>query len=167
MYHHELGNRGIIFLLTLVVHVLLIVISPSKVLWMRITNEQNSATMVTINLKVSVCRDTITNSNITKAYVVNLCDSCGDFSDIASCVLGFCDIPRTFSTVEPSKGPNKANNRLNSTWNTTRCEVASFFLFSLRFLPKVFRTLPVNVLRDLARAFSGIHARVYAEGSAL
>ena len=30
------------------------------------------------------------------------------------------DIPRTFSTVEPSKGPKKANNRLNTTWNTTR-----------------------------------------------
>ena len=29
-------------------------------------------------------------------------------------------IPRTFSTVEPSKGPKKANNRLNTTWNTTR-----------------------------------------------
>ena len=30
--------------------------------------------MVTINLKVS--RDIITNSNITKAYAVNPCDSC-------------------------------------------------------------------------------------------
>ena len=29
------------------------------------------------------------------------------------------DIPRTFSTAEPSKGPKKANNRLNTTWNTT------------------------------------------------
>ena len=26
----------------------------------------------------------------------------------------------TFSTAEPSKGPKKANNRLNTTWNTTR-----------------------------------------------
>ena len=49
--------------------------------------------------------------------------------------------------VEPSKGPKKANNRLNSTWNTTRCKVASFFLFSLRLLPKVFRILPVEVIR--------------------
>ena len=32
--------------------------------------------MVTINLKVNLCRDIITNSNITKAYVVNPCDSC-------------------------------------------------------------------------------------------
>ena len=32
--------------------------------------------MVTINLKVSKCRDTMANSNITKAYVVNPCDSC-------------------------------------------------------------------------------------------
>ena len=38
-------------------------------------NEQNSATMVTINLKISMCRDIIANSNITKAYVVNPCDS--------------------------------------------------------------------------------------------
>ena len=38
--------------------------------------EQNSSTMVTINLKVSMCRDIIANSNITKAYVVNPCHSC-------------------------------------------------------------------------------------------
>ena len=43
---------------------------------MRITNEQNSATMVTINLKINMCRDIIANSNITKAYAVNPCDSC-------------------------------------------------------------------------------------------
>ena len=42
---------------------------------MRITNERNSATMETINLKVSMCRDTIANSNITKVFVVNPCDS--------------------------------------------------------------------------------------------
>ena len=62
-YHYLLGNRDII-LLTLVVLVLLIVISPSNV----------SATMVTINLKVSMC--IIANSNITKSYVINPCDSC-------------------------------------------------------------------------------------------
>ena len=39
-------------------------------------NEQNSAIMVTINLKVGMCRDIIANSNETKAYVVNPCDSC-------------------------------------------------------------------------------------------
>ena len=74
-----------------------------------------------------------------------------------------------FSTAEPSKGPKKANTRLNSTWDTTRCKVASFFLFSLRLLPKVFRILPVNMIRmvtDLARALSTIRARAYAEGSA-
>ena len=44
---------------------------------MRIINEQNSATLVTINLKVSMSRDIIANSKITKAYyVVNPCDSC-------------------------------------------------------------------------------------------
>ena len=87
---------------------------------------------------------------------------CGDFSETAplqrytaSCV------------AEPSKGSKKANTRLNSTWNTTRCRVASFFLFSLRLLSKVFRILPVNVIRDLARALSKIRSRAYAEGSAL
>ena len=42
--------------------------------------------------------------------------NCGDFSETAplqrytaSCVVGYCsNIPRTFSTVEPSKGPKKA-----------------------------------------------------------
>ena len=43
---------------------------------MKITNEQNSATMVTINLKVSMCRDIIANSNITEVFDVNPCDSC-------------------------------------------------------------------------------------------
>ena len=103
---------------------------------------------------------------------------CGDFSETAplqrytaSCVVGYCsDVLHAFSTAEPSKGPKKANNRLNSTWNTTRCKVASFFRFSLRLLPKVFRILPVNVIRmvtDLARALSRIRARAYAKGSAL
>ena len=32
--------------------------------------------MVTINLKVGMCRDIIANSNITKVFVVNPCDSC-------------------------------------------------------------------------------------------
>ena len=76
MYHYILGNRGIIFPLTLVVHVLLIVISPCNVLWMRMTNEPKSATMVTINLKVSMCRDIVANSNITKSYAFNPYDSC-------------------------------------------------------------------------------------------
>ena len=76
MYHCRIGNRGIIFPLTLVVHVLLIVITLCNVLWMRITNEQKSATMVTINLKVSMCRDIVTNSNISKSYVFNPYDSC-------------------------------------------------------------------------------------------
>ena len=34
--------------------------------------------MVTINLKVSMCRDIIANSNMTKAYVINPCDSCNN-----------------------------------------------------------------------------------------
>ena len=81
---------------------------------------------------------------------------CGDFSETAplqrytaSCVVGHCsDIPRTFLMAEPSKGPKKANNRLNSTWSTTRCKAASFylFLFTLRLLPKIFRILPANII---------------------
>ena len=55
---------------------------------------------------------------------------CGDFSETAPlqrytafCVVGYCsDIPRTFLRAEPSKGPKKANNRLNSSWNMTRCK---------------------------------------------
>ena len=43
---------------------------------MRITNEQKSVTMETINPKVSMCRDIIANSNITKSYVFNPYDSC-------------------------------------------------------------------------------------------
>ena len=34
--------------------------------------------MVTINLKVSMCRDIIANSNMTKACVINPCDSCNN-----------------------------------------------------------------------------------------
>ena len=72
---------------------------------------------------------------------------CGYFSETAPlqrytapCFVGYCsDIPCTFSTAELSKGSQKANNRLNSTWNTTQCKVASFFLFTLCLLPKVFR----------------------------
>ena len=79
---------------------------------------------------------------------------CGDFSETAplqrytaSCVVGYCsDIPRTFLTAEPSKGPKKAKNRLNSTCDTTRCKAASFylFLFTLRLLTKIVRILPAN-----------------------
>ena len=107
MDHYVLGNRGIIFPLTLVVHVLLIVISPCHVLWMRITNEQKSATMVTINLKVSMCRDIIANSNIT--YVFNPYDSCNTdvntplnaihvhvYSDY---VISFCKVRCTYIHV--------------------------------------------------------------------
>ena len=51
---------------------------------------------------------------------------CGDFSETAplqrytaSCVVGYCsDIPCTFSMAEPSKGPKKANNRLNSEYDS-------------------------------------------------
>ena len=49
-----------------------------------------------------------------------------------------------FSTAEPSKGPKKANNKLNTTWNTTLCKAASFFLFILRLLAKIFLILPVT-----------------------
>ena len=33
-----------------------------------------------------------------------------------------------------AKALNKANNRLNATWNTTQCKAASFFPFSLHLL---------------------------------
>ena len=36
------------------------------------------------------------------------------------------------------------NNRLNTTWNTTECKAASFFLFSLHLSSKVFRILFVT-----------------------
>ena len=36
---------------------------------------KNQQQMVTINLKVSMCRDIIANSNITKSYVFNPYDS--------------------------------------------------------------------------------------------
>ena len=53
---------------------------------------------------------------------------------------GYCSvIPRTFSTAEPSKGRKKAN-RLNATWNTTRCSV----YISLRLLPRIVRIFPVT-----------------------
>ena len=38
----------------------------------------------------------------------------------------------------------RLNNRLNTTWNTTGCKAASFFLFSLRLSSKVFRILSVT-----------------------
>ena len=51
---------------------------------------------------------------------------------IAYYIVGYCsDFPCTFLTAEPSKDPQKANYRLNSTWNTTRCKVASFFPFRI------------------------------------
>ena len=52
-----------------------------------LTNEQNSATMVTINLKFSMCRDIIANRNKTKVFVVNPCDSCNtDVNTPLNCV---------------------------------------------------------------------------------
>ena len=83
----------------------------------------------------------------------------------ASCVVGYCsDIPHTFSTAEPSKCSKKVNNR---TWNTTRCKVASFFLFSLRLLLKVFHILPVNIISRSSTGSLRIRACMYAESSAL
>ena len=43
--------------------------------------------MVTINLKVSMCRDTFANSNITKVFVLNPCDSCNTDVDISLNVI--------------------------------------------------------------------------------
>ena len=58
-------------------------------------------------------------------------------------------LPPSYLTSGASVRPENAvtysaGNRLNSTWNTTRFKVASFFLFSLRLLPKVFRILPLT-----------------------
>ena len=44
--------------------------------------------MVTIHLKVNMCRDTIANSNITKLFVVNPCDSCN--TDVNTPLKGTC-----------------------------------------------------------------------------
>ena len=38
----------------------------------------------------------------------------------------------------------RLNNRLNTTWNTTGCKAASFFLFSLRLSSEVFRILSIT-----------------------
>ena len=67
MWKCILGKRGIICSLTLVVYVLLIIISPGNV-----QKQQKSATMAikaTSNLKYGVSRDSIANSNITKALL--------------------------------------------------------------------------------------------------
>ena len=72
---------------------------------------------------------------------------------------GYCSaIPRTFLTAEPSKGPKKANNRLNAIWNTILCKAASFFLLHalVSVLPSVY--FPLHVIISLARALSRIRA---------
>ena len=70
------------------------------------------------------------------------------------------DILRTFSSAEPSKGPKQANKSLNAAWNTTLCKAASFFLFSLRLLPKkIIRILPITECVSRARELSRIRAR--------
>ena len=43
-------------------------------------------------------------------------------------------ILHNFSTAELSKARNKANSRLNATWNMTQCKAVSFFLLCLRLL---------------------------------
>ena len=74
-------------------------------------------------------------------------------------VVEYCsNIPRTFSTAELSKGPKKTNNRLNSTWNTTRCKVASFFSVSV-FCLKSSVYLPVCRISS-ACSFKGLRTRV-------
>ena len=111
-----------------------------------LSHTQRSKNNVGISLKPLHCRDTFLRCRVLQQRSAH------------------------FSTAEPSKGPKKANNKLNSTWNMTRCKLASFFLFSLHLLHKDFRILPVNVIRmvvDLARVLSRIRACAYAEGSAL
>ena len=62
--------------------------------------------------------NSVTYSAVNKGQKI-----CGDFSETAplqrytaSYVVGYCN---DISTAEPSKGPKKANDRLNSTWSTT------------------------------------------------
>ena len=72
----------------------------------------------------------------------------------------------------------RLNNRLNTTWNTTGCKAASFFLLVSVFPLKSSVYFPLHVirvlvsiarafLRILARVLSRIRTRLYAEGSAL
>ena len=71
---------------------------------------------------------------------------------------GYCSvIPRSFSTAEPSKGPKKANNRLNATLNTTRCK-ALFSLVSV--LPKTSVYFSLHIIISLVGALSRIRACV-------
>ena len=80
--------------------------------------------------------------------------------------------------AEPSKGPKKANNSLNATWNTTLCKAARFFL--LHALVSVLSSVyfPLHVIISLARALLRIRTcalyavklglwHELAEGSAL
>ena len=66
-----------------------------------------------------------------------------------------------------SKALNKANSRLNTTWNTTQCKAVSFCLFSLRLLltnPQIFHVLSVtriSVARALFSAFISIWLWLY------
>ena len=67
---------------------------------------------------------------------------------------GYCSvIPRTFSTKEPSKGPKKANKRLNATWNTLDVrQRASFALVFVFPKSSVYFPLHVGLKRLSVRA---------------
>ena len=99
---------------------------------------------------------------------------CGEFSETAllqkytaSCVVGYCsDIPRTFLMAEHSKGPKMANNRLNSTWNTTRCKAASFFCLVFIFCLKSSVYFPLRMRFNCACTFKDC-AHAHTEGLAL
>ena len=75
-------------------------------------------------------------------------------------------ILRNFSTAELSKALKKANSNLNTTWNTTQCKAASFFLFSLRLLPTNLPYTSCYTHFSSACAFQDLRTHG-AEGSAL
>ena len=62
---------------------------------------------------------------------------------------GYCNdiILCTFSMAEPSKDPEKDNNRPNATWNMTRCK-GELLSLSLRPFPKTSSVyFPLHVIR--------------------
>ena len=69
-YQYVLGNRQKNFLLTLVVHVLLIAISHINVLY---NNEANSATMTTSNLKFGMSTDIMATTKTINLFVSITC----------------------------------------------------------------------------------------------
>ena len=86
---------------------------------------------------------------------------CGNFAinaSFKSCGIiclpraSYSGILRNFSTAEPSTALKIDNSSLSATWNTTQCEVASFFLFSLHLLSTNLPRTSVSVRVSVAHA---------------